>query len=431
MRWTVAIVVVVVGVTGHCRAAEFGTDQRPDAAAVSRARDLIAETIRATAVPQVPLSRPDSAPALTPWPITDTQTDRVPPGLRDAAHLESSGPNTTTAPEYAAQVATSAESGRCFASEGVTPEQKLESCTAVIQSPGQTREVLVAAYVNRGFNYDNKGEHDRAIVDFDEAIRLNPQYALAYNNRGVAYNGKGSYDRALLDLDEAIRLNPKLTNAYAARGWAYTGKGSYDRAIADLDEAIRLDPKYAKAYNRRGLAYSSKGEHDRAIVDFDEAIRLDPKLALAYNGRGFVYASKRDYPRAIADYDQALILDPSLAVARQNRQLAQTAINPWQKLERPVTQGKAVLYDEDQAKLNGTQFVASAVWSTEGVAPGPGQQPAVVLRAEVEIPELKVRCTSHCGATTTSSLPRAIQSPSHLRCRRTFPMAVSRILRAS
>ncbi len=222
-------------------------------------------------------------------------------------------------------------------------------------------------------------------------IRLNPQYALAYNNRGVAYNGKGSYDRALLDLDEAIRLNPKLTNAYAARGWAYTGKGSYDRAIADLDEAIRLDPKYAKAYNRRGLAYSSKGEHGRAIVDFDEAIRLDPKLALAYNGRGFVYASKRDYPRAIADYDQALILDPSLAVARQNRQLAQTAINPWQKLERPVTQGKAVLYEEDQAKLNGTQFVASAVWRTEGVAPGPGQQPGVVLRAEVEIPELKVR----------------------------------------
>jgi hypothetical protein len=51
---------------------------------------------------------------------------------------------------------------------------------------------------------------------------------------------------------------------------------------------------------------------------------------------------------------------------------------------------KVVLYEEDQANPNGTQFVGSAVWRTERVAPGPGQKPDVVVRAEIEIPEQKV-----------------------------------------
>jgi tetratricopeptide (TPR) repeat protein len=182
---------------------------------------------------------------------------------------------------------------RCFAPDGaVSPEQRRESCTAVIESPGQTRQALVVAYDNRGIHYSRKGEYDRAIPDFDEAIRLDPKFAQAYNNRGIAYNNKGSYDHAIADFDEAIRLNPKFTLAY---------------------------------YNR-GLSYGRKGELNRAIADLDEAIRLNPKYSAAYNARAFVYASMGDYARAIADYDQALTFDPSLAVARQNRQLAQSAM---------------------------------------------------------------------------------------------------------
>jgi hypothetical protein len=51
---------------------------------------------------------------------------------------------------------------------------------------------------------------------------------------------------------------------------------------------------------------------------------------------------------------------------------------------------KVVLYEEDQANPNGTQFIGTAVWRTERVAPGPGQKPDVVVRAEIEIPEQKV-----------------------------------------
>jgi len=130
---------------------------------------------------------------------------------------------------------------RCLVPDGVSPEQKLESCTVVIQSAGQTRQVLVAAYRNRGVAYNRKGEYDRAIADLDEAIPLDPKFALAYNNRGVAYKDKGELDRAIADYDEAIRLNPNYAKAYNDRGVVYASKRDYARAIADYDQALTSD----------------------------------------------------------------------------------------------------------------------------------------------------------------------------------------------
>ena len=104
-----------------------------------------------------------------------------------------------------------------------------------------------------------KGEHDKAIADYTEAIRLDPKDAEAYCNRGLAYGNKGDYDKAIADYTEAIRLNPKYAEAYYNRGMTYASKGEYDKAIADYTEAIRLDPKYAEAYYSRGVGLREQG----------------------------------------------------------------------------------------------------------------------------------------------------------------------------
>jgi hypothetical protein len=66
---------------------------------------------------------------------------------------------------------------------------------------------------------------------------------------------------------------------------------------------------------------------------------------------------------------------------------------------------KVVLYEEDQTNPNGTQFVGSAVWRIEQVAPGPGQKPDVVVRAEVEIPEQKVSARLSLRRNDDKQLP--------------------------
>ncbi|WP_049779242.1 tetratricopeptide repeat protein [Rhodomicrobium vannielii] len=187
----------------------------------------------------------------------------------------------------------------------------IRGCTLIIDRKAKGDRAL--AYHWRGYNYKNKGDYDRAIVDLNEAIRLDPKDAKAYSNRGDAYDNKGEYDRAIADHSEAIRLDPKNSNAYTHRGNAYRDKGEYGRAIADFNEAIFLDPQYAFTYYNRGNAYRDKSDYDRAIADYDEAIRLYPAMAYAYGGRSHAMFKTGKLEAAMADIDKAISLDKQLA----------------------------------------------------------------------------------------------------------------------
>jgi tetratricopeptide (TPR) repeat protein len=172
-------------------------------------------------------------------------------------------------------------------------------------------------YNERGNAYDSKGDFDRAITDYTQAIRLSPNYAIAYSNRGYRYFSKGEYDQAFADAIQAIRLDPSYSGSYDLRGMVYVKKRDYDRAIADFNEAIRLDSNASTVYYRRGEVYRDrggfplgKGDFDRAVADFNEAIRLKPYSSVYYSGRGLAYLFIGDYNRAIADFNEAIRLDP-------------------------------------------------------------------------------------------------------------------------
>jgi len=162
------------------------------------------------------------------------------------------------------------------------------------------------AYYRRGIAYSDKGDYDRAIIEYNRAIEIDPDDAEAYNARGAAYYNKGDIDRAIADYERAIEIDPDFAIAYCNRGRAYYKNGDYDPAIADYDRAIEIDPDLADVYNRRGLAYYEKGDNDRAIANYDRAIKIDPDFALHYYNRGFAYSAKGDYDRAIADFRKSL-----------------------------------------------------------------------------------------------------------------------------
>jgi tetratricopeptide (TPR) repeat protein len=107
------------------------------------------------------------------------------------------------------------------------------------------------AFYNRCVLYNAKEDYDRALADCSQAIKLGPSpNAIApggdrrlvndrarsdySSERGFAYLKKNDYDRAIIDLDNAIRLNPDNGRALKSRGLAYQAKGDTARADADL-----------------------------------------------------------------------------------------------------------------------------------------------------------------------------------------------------
>ena len=101
-------------------------------------------------------------------------------------------------------------------------------------------------------SWAEKGQHEKAIADYSEAIRLDPKDASSCSNRGVSWAKKGQQDKAIADYSEAIRLDPNDVRTYVRRARARIESREYDQGIADFDKAIELDPKSAHQLQRPG-----------------------------------------------------------------------------------------------------------------------------------------------------------------------------------
>jgi tetratricopeptide (TPR) repeat protein len=208
------------------------------------------------------------------------------------------------------------------------------------------RNPTAQAYAIRGKIWHEKREHDKALADWKEAIRRDPNDPLAYVERGSAWFDEKEYDKAIADCNEAVRLDPKCGAAFGIRGSAWWAKEEYSRAVPDYVEALRFDRAGAFDNIYRGEVWKDLSEYNKARVNYDlaarmenpetgintvvihnplllpkkdieeeiaqqtEAIRRNPKNVNAYIVRARFSNGQTEYDKALADYDAAIRLDP-------------------------------------------------------------------------------------------------------------------------
>ncbi|MGO9018355.1 MAG: tetratricopeptide repeat protein [Syntrophobacteraceae bacterium] len=182
------------------------------------------------------------------------------------------------------------------------------------------------AYRQRGTVYQTHGMYKEAIIDYNKAIDIYPEYARAYLNRGDTYAVIGNYDKAIADYEKAVEIDPEIAEAYYNKGTVYAIIGKQKQAIEDYDRAIEIDPGYAKAYINRGNAYVAIGNQKQAILDYGRAIEIVPKDAKAYYNRGIVYASIGNQKQAIEDYNRAIDIKPEFAEAYFGRSVSYSSL---------------------------------------------------------------------------------------------------------
>jgi protein O-mannosyl-transferase len=170
-----------------------------------------------------------------------------------------------------------------------------------------------------------KGQIDEAIRQYQECLRLKPDDAEAHNNLGIALARKGQTDEAIRQYQETLRLKPDHAEAHNNLGAAFGRKGQIDEAISQYRETLRLKPDAAAAYYNLGNLLYKKGQIDDAISQYRETLRLKPDDALAHNNLGTAFYQQGRTGEAIRQFQEALSLQPDYADARRNLNAALAA----------------------------------------------------------------------------------------------------------
>ncbi|MHB8652452.1 MAG: tetratricopeptide repeat protein [Terriglobia bacterium] len=178
-------------------------------------------------------------------------------------------------------LARSLQRGEPISEPQLTSDQRFVS--RFNQMAGLLRQA--AAHYGHGCELAFKGDWDRAIAEYHEALRLNPGNDSAHNNLGVALGVKGDLDGAIAEYREALRLNPNRKYSRLNLCCALENKGDLDGAIAEYRTVIRLQPASAWTHYYLGRALELKGDRLAALDAMEKARELAPKdssIAEAY-----------------------------------------------------------------------------------------------------------------------------------------------------
>lgn len=215
--------------------------------------------------------------------------------------------------------------------------QQAEGDAPILPAPGKS----AMDYFASGGAHLDKGDLDRAIADYTEAIQLKPDFFAAYLNRGTAQRKKGEVDLAVADYTQAIQLKSDLYEAYTLRGICYGKKGRYEEAIADFTKALEKKPHYLTYQGLAWIFATSKNDKyrngARALELAQKAVQIH-RNANSLNTLGAAYAETGRFKEAVETQAEALELlkkqvsVPTEDLARYDQHLqAYKSDKPWRE----------------------------------------------------------------------------------------------------
>jgi tetratricopeptide (TPR) repeat protein len=129
------------------------------------------------------------------------------------------------------------------------PELRIAPCSAVIDSPSAPPAERAEAFFLRGLAYWQSGQREHAVRDYDDAIRIAPQFGSALNNRADAYLKLGKASQGVPDIERALRIAPQDPIYNVTHGQIRQTLGDPDGAMRDHQAAMAFGhERYVKLY---------------------------------------------------------------------------------------------------------------------------------------------------------------------------------------
>jgi TolB-like protein/cytochrome c-type biogenesis protein CcmH/NrfG len=222
--------------------------------------------------------------------------------------------------------------------EALQLQMGIEEARALAKRPTESPEAQ-RLYLRGRYNFAQFTQEGwtNAIRDFEQALRLDPKFALAYCGLADIYGwaggqtmpGKEAWAKQMELARKALALDPELAEAHLSMGTALQTSLDLKGSEKELDRAVELNPNLALAYDQYGWTFATQARFDEALANEKEALELDPLNPLLNTDLAWFYYLARRYDEATTQIRSTLELNPNgafahnvagwCAVAKKNR----------------------------------------------------------------------------------------------------------------
>ena len=205
------------------------------------------------------------------------------------------------------------------------------------------------------------------IKYFEQAIALDPTYALAYTGLADSYSLHIDYrnvpvheghEKAKFYARKAIALDDTLAEAHASLAWSlFIYDWRWDEAAREFRRAIELDPRYAPAHQWYAFQLASQGHFEDALIEAHTAQENDPSSVSVRRSLGYCYLYARKYEQGRYHLDRAIAMNPTAEESYRIQGLLLTFQKHYEAAERVLREGLAL------ASERGTTTKATLAYS--------------------------------------------------------------------
>lgn len=170
-----------------------------------------------------------------------------------------------------------------------------------------------------------KARNAYVLSDFDRAEKLllkilpeEPPNPGLLNFMGLVYNGKGDTEKAISCFEDALDIDKRNPEILSNLSHAYKKSGNTKKSLEFMLKAVKQAPGRADFHYNLANHYKQQGEFDKAIDEYNKTVELNGSYAMAYNNLGIILEDRGNYNQARKAYSQGLEADPNNVLLKYN-----------------------------------------------------------------------------------------------------------------
>ncbi len=175
-----------------------------------------------------------------------------------------------------------------------------------LQSHPSTTNSNAEEHFKLGNVFLEQGKLESAIESYQQALKINPDYAKAYHNLGFVSQLQNNFEAAVEYYQQALNIRPNEAQTHNNLGIVLKKQGQLRSAIESYQQALKFKPDYAEAHYNLGDIFFDQGKLNKAIESYQQALKINPEYGPAYHKLGCLFKVQHNFEAATESYQQAL-----------------------------------------------------------------------------------------------------------------------------